>query len=178
MNIENRLLTTNPYSRPQKPIDIKGIVLHWVQNTMTSALFNWNYFEARKEGKLGYGSAHYLIGIDGEIIRAIPDDEMAYHCGAKKYTQYAFEKFGSYPNGKTIGIELCHIDDLGKMSKETWKSMIDLCAMLCKQYQLNPYRDITTHMAIVGTEKKKCPLYFFNNPDAFQLAQMKVEEAM
>ena len=47
MNIEDRLLTINPYSRSgEKQNKIEKIVVHWVGNAGSSALGNRNYFES------------------------------------------------------------------------------------------------------------------------------------
>ena len=46
MNIEDRLLTINPYSRSgEKQNKIEKIVVHWVGNAGSSAIGNRNYFE-------------------------------------------------------------------------------------------------------------------------------------
>lgn len=43
-NIEERLLTVNPYSRcGEKQGRIKNIVVHWVGNAGSSAIANRNY---------------------------------------------------------------------------------------------------------------------------------------
>ena len=87
MKIERKFLTENKFSRPNKNlIGVKGIVIHWVGNAGTSALANRNYFENLKNqkdiNKARYASAHFIIGLDGEIIQCLPADEMAYHVGA------------------------------------------------------------------------------------------------
>jgi N-acetylmuramoyl-L-alanine amidase CwlA len=159
-----KLLTPNRWSRPQKELDtVKGLVIHWVGNPGTSAEANWMYFENRKNGNTGYGSAHYIIGLKGEVIHCIPDSEMAYHVGAKYYTEYALEKFGAYPNNCTIGIETCHLDDDGNYSTATLLALHDLCVSLCKTWHLRPMGDITTHHAITH---KVCPKFFVDHPRA------------
>ena len=45
MNIEERLLTINPYSRTgEKQNKIENIIVHWVGNAGSSAIGNRNYF--------------------------------------------------------------------------------------------------------------------------------------
>ncbi len=86
--IIKKFLTPNKYSRPQKKLgEIKAIVIHWVANPNSKAISNRNFFESRKNGKKGYGSAHFIIGLQGEIIQCLPEGEQAYHVGAKHYTQ-------------------------------------------------------------------------------------------
>lgn len=168
MKIADDLLTVNPYSRPgKKLIEVASVVLHWVANPGTSPKANRDYFESRKNGKLGYGSAHYIIGIDGSILRCIPDNEMAYHVGAKTYTKFATEHFGPYPNNCTIGIELCHPEWDGVFTDETLESAHELCASLLREHELTT-TDIVRHFDITG---KDCPKYFVAHPE--ELAEFR-----
>ena len=160
-----KLLTPNEWSRPKTPLQsIGGLVIHWVGNPGTSAEQNRRYFEYRKEGIAGYGSTHYIVGLDGEVIHCIPDNEMAYHVGAKEYTRYALEKYGTYPNNCTIGIETCHLDWQGHYSTKTLEALAGLISNLCDIYKLHPIHDVTTHHAITG---KDCPRFFVERPKAF-----------
>lgn len=178
MKIIRQFLKPNEYSRPQKPIkEFKGIVIHWTANPNASAEANRRFFENRKTGMSGYGSAHYIIGQDGEIIQAIPDKEIAYHVGSsekdpasgKIYTDYARKKYGKYainyksssPNFCTIGIELCPTDDDGNFTEATINNAIELCAYLIKKHDMKT-DDITTHHDIVGW--KDCPRLWTKKP--------------
>ena len=166
MKIEQRLLTPNEWSRPQLKIrELKAIVIHWTANPNANAKQNWLFFEEKKTGMGGYGSAHYIIGQDGEIIQAIPNNEIAYHCGTDKedpesgqiYTTYARKKFGHYavhfqttsPNFCTIGVELCPTDNDGHFTERTINAAVELCAYLCNKHGLTA-DDITTHHEKVG----------------------------
>lgn len=163
--IIKNFLDKNEYSRPGLLLnEVKGIVWHWVANTNTSASQNRNFFYNRMFGKQGYGSAHYIIGIKGEIIQCIPNNEMAYHVGAKKYTKKAIKELGNYPNNSTIGIELCHIDDNGNMTKDTVVSLILLTKYLCDIYNLN-INNIYRHYDIT---KKLCPKIFVNDNNYYK----------
>ncbi len=177
MTITEMLIPVNEYSRPAKSLkNISGIVLHWVANPKSSALANRNFFETKQYGQHGYGSAHYVVDMSGSIIQCIPDKEMAYHCGSKSYTEYAYKKYGSYPNNCTIGIELCHPDWEGSFTDETFTAAVELSAELCRKYMLNPYADITTHRNIVGW--KSCPKWFGSHPEDFQLFQLEVADIL
>ncbi|MFA7030555.1 MAG: peptidoglycan recognition family protein, partial [Candidatus Cloacimonadaceae bacterium] len=163
--ITQELLTPNEYSRPETKLQtIKAIVLHWVANPNSTAKNNRNFFENRKNGRTGYGSAHYIIGLEGEIIQCIPDDEMAYHVGAKQYTNYAKTHLGTMPNNCTIGIELTHIDWEGTFQETTLNSAICLCRKLLFAYGLNK-ENIIRHYDVTG---KDCPKYFVDNDDEFE----------
>lgn len=165
VKIKDMLLTPNNYSRPQNKISVKGIVWHWVANPNTSAEANRNFFDNRKYGKTGYGSAHYIIGLDGEIVRCLPDNEMGYHVGSKTYSEDALKELSSYPNGTTIGIECTHTDWDGTMTDETRKSLIELTAELCKKYDLGA-DDIWLHQEVVLW--KDCHRWYVNNPVEFK----------
>lgn len=180
-DIQIAYLTPNPYSRPRRPLrSVKGLVIHWTENPGASALFNRNFYELRQHGKHGYGSAHYIIGLGGEIVQDIPLTEMAYHVGAHTYTPYAREKFGSYPNNCTIGIELCHLDWEGRQAPATLISALDLCAGLCEHYDLEPLDDITTHYAITlkVTPRGPCPKWFTEHPEEFEAFKQDVDRLL
>ena len=189
MTIKQHLLTPNKWSRPQLRIkEVLAIVMHWTANPKANAEQNRNYFESRKNGKDGYGSAHYVIGQDGTVIQCIPTNEVAYHCGSsqkdptsnKYYTDYAREKFKHYaenwqtnsPNFCTIGIELCPTDYEGHYTDATIDSAIVLCGQLCKQFNLQA-EDITTHHAIVGW--KDCPRLWVKHPELLYAFRKVVE---
>lgn len=167
LEIQERFLTPNPYSRPQRKLNkVKGIVIHWVANPNTSALANRNYFEnlsKQTDPENGtYASAHYIIGLNGEVIQCLPDDEMAYHVGSNIYTQEALSRLSSYPNNCTIGIECCHIDWQGRMTDKTYESLVRLTARKLKQFGLT-VNDLWRHYDVVGW--KDCHRWFVNNPD-------------
>jgi N-acetylmuramoyl-L-alanine amidase len=90
MERQEKLLTVNPYSRSGQPLSggVKGIVIHWVANPKTTAENNRNYFEGLKnlghKKDVRYAGAHFIIGLEGELIQCIPENEIAYHVGANK----------------------------------------------------------------------------------------------
>ncbi len=182
MNIEKDFLTVNEYSRPGKKLKcVKAVVMHWTANPNASAKANRDFFESKKTGMSGHGSAHYIVGTDGEIIQCIPEDEIAYHCGSSQkdpesgriYTDEARERFGQYailcstlsPNLCTIGIELCPTDASGHFSDATITSAMKLCADILLRYGLTE-KDITTHHDVVGW--KDCPRLWTEHPVLFK----------
>lgn len=161
VKIEERLLTPNKYSRPCTPIGtVRKIVLHWVGNANSTAINNRNYFESLKDKKI-YASSHYIIGLQGEVILCVPEEEVAYH--------------GNDANSYSIGVENCHPDWGGKFNDETYKSLIELCADLCKRYGLNPMTDIIRHYDIT---KKDCPSYYVKNYAEFDRLKGDVKTAL
>lgn len=97
----------------------------------------------------------------GEIIQCIPENEWAY-C-----TNEA--------NAYSISIENCHPYSDGKFNDATRQSLIELCADLCKRYNLNPVKDIIRHYDISG---KRCPLYWVTHPEDFAKFKNEVKVYM
>lgn len=174
--IIEKLLTPNKYSRPQKKlIGVRGVVVHWVANPQASAEANRNFFENRKLGKTGYGSAHYIIDLDGDVIRCIPENEMAYHVGSETYTKEALSKLSTYPNNCTIGIECCHVDWNGKMTDATYNTLVELATDLLKKYKLTA-DDLWLHKEVVGW--KDCHKWFVDHPDEWKKFKELVREKL
>ena len=94
MQITEKLLTPNKYSRPQiKLAKVTKIAVHYVGNPGTTAINNRNYFESLKEqipdssGKyrlnkdgsymtykgervaLRWVSSHFVVGLSGEVVQ-------------------------------------------------------------------------------------------------------------
>lgn len=148
MQITENLLTPNQYSRPQTPLKkVTKIAIHYVGNPNTSALSNRNYFENCKNIKK-YVSSHFVIGLQGEIIQCVPENEIAY-C-----TNQA--------NSYSISIETCHPKADGIFSDITYISLCELCAYLVKKYKLT-VNDLIRHYDVTT---KQCPLHW--SPTKYQ----------
>ena len=139
---------------------MKNIVVHWVGNANTTAINNRNYFESLKTKKI-YASSHYIIGLDGEIIQCVPENEVAYHA--------------SQANSYSIGIECCHPDWNGKFNDKTYQSLIELCVDICKRYKLDPQKTLIRHYDVT---KKQCPLYYVQHQDAWEMLKYDVSVAL
>lgn len=171
MKIIQDLLTPNKYSRPEIPLEVvKGIVVHYVANKNTSAKANRNFFELREDGSYGFGSTHYIIGLEGEIIQCVPENEVCYHVGAKKYIPGIQDKLGKKPNYSTIGIETCHITDTGVMTPKTRNTLVIFVTQLLKKYNLSIY-ELFRHFDITG---KICPRFFVDNTDEWDRFRIQV----
>lgn len=170
--ITQNLLTINKYSRPAIKINtIKGIVVHYTASPMGTAIANRNYFENLKNQTTRYASAHYIVGLQGEIIQCVPENEICYHVGA---TTYKTTKLGTYPNNCTIGVEMCNIDTTGNFSTDTYNMSVELCANLLKKYNLT-IDGLFRHYDVTG---KACPLLFVNNESKWLEFKSKVAEKL
>jgi N-acetylmuramoyl-L-alanine amidase len=169
------LYTENRYSRPCILLKaVKGIVVHWVANPMSSAMANRNYFEGLKDqappNDSRFASAHYIIGLEGEILRCVPDNEICYHVGADRYPGEVMRRLSSYPNNCTIGIELCHSGQDGKFNEQTLNSCAGLVSSLLATYRLTNV-DVWRHYDITG---KICPKYFVEHKDEWDAFKASV----
>lgn len=174
--IREALLTPNPYSRPGTPIvKVQAVAMHWVGNPGTSAMATRNYWETLKDGSL-YASAHYAVDAR-EIVRAVPETEIAYHVGPwKDTTPWALERFGHQtPNNFCLGVELTHPDWSGAFSEVVLERARLLVAYLCAHYGLNPLTDIITHNMCTG---KDCPRFWVAHPECLEAFRKSVGRTM
>ena len=145
------LLTVNEYSRPGLALEqVNGIVVHYTANPGSTAQQNRDYFEGLKDSKATKASAHFVVGISGEIVQCIPTKEIAYASNNR--------------NSDTVAIETCHLDESGQYTKETYDSLVALCAFLCGKFNLTS-KNIIRHYDVTG---KICPKYFVDHEDAWE----------
>lgn len=150
-NITEDFLSVNPYSRPGESLpQVNNIFVHYTANKKTSAAQNRSYFENLGKTKETSASAHFIIGYEGEIIQCIPLDEIGYAVVGRNYD--------------SVSIECCYLEENGEFTKETYDSLIWLCAWLLQEYNLSP-QDILRHYDEGG---KKCPLYYVEHEDAWK----------
>jgi len=147
-NKQNRPFLRDPQNYALK--QIKGIVAHWTANTDkgANAKANVHYFQIADR----FASAHFVVD-DRSIYQCIPDNEVAYHVGAKLYRADGERiRAGSgTPNNYLIGFEMCVNSD-GDWDK-TYKNATELAAYLLSKYQFTVY-DLYRHHDITG---KDCP---------------------
>jgi len=149
--IEQEFLPINEYSRPGSFTgEITGIVIHYIGNPNTTAMQNRNYFANLSVTGDRYASSNFIIGLEGEVIQCVPVDEIAYASNDR--------------NIDTISIELCHPDDSGAFTDETYARAVILAAWLCNEYGLEA-GSIIRHYDVTG---KICPKFFVDNEDEWE----------
>ena len=146
MAIVTEYMTKNPCYQSGRTITVKGLMLHSVgcaQPNPRVFVKNWN------SASYDRACVHGFIGEDEAII-TLPCLETAgkamraWHCGASG-------------NNTHIGVEMCEpscirytsgsnftCSDLAEaraVAKRTYEAAVELFAMLCKQYNLNPIAD-------------------------------------
>lgn len=145
--IEQDLIDVDGVSRDGEKLEaFHDVVIHYVGNPDTTARQNRNYFNNPDSSV----SAHFVVGLDGEIIQCIPLSETSAASNNR--------------NGDTISIEVCHPDDTGKFNEATYRSLVKLTAWLLQAGDLS-VDHVIRHYDITG---KECPRYFVRNPEAWE----------
>ena len=149
LNINLHLLTKNPYSRPGTALSkINAVVIHYTASPGGTAEQNREYFEDLKAFKTRKASAHFIVGLNGEIVQCIPTKEIAYASNNR--------------NKDTVAIECCHSDDSGKFNSATLDSVKKLTAWLLVKNGLTAEDGIIRHYDVSG---KLCPKYFVEHEE-------------
>ncbi len=149
--VDKQLLTPNPYSRPETPVQkVNAIVIHYVGNPGTSAAANRSFFEGLAVSGETYASSNFIVGLEGEILQCVPVNEVAY-CSSDR-------------NSDTVSIEVCHPDAEGQFTQASMASLVKLTAWLCEAFHLSA-DDVIRHYDVTG---KECPLYYVHHPEAWE----------
>lgn len=159
--IDVQLLDINPYSRPGTQTDgITGVVIHYTANPGSTAQENRDYFNGLQFSQETSASSNFVVGLEGEIIQCVPTWEVAYASNER--------------NADTVSIEVCHPDESGRFTDETYRSLVQLTAWLCVKFGLTG-EDVIRHYDVTG---KICPKYFVENEDEWEAFRQNVERAM
>ncbi len=163
--VEQDFIRKNIFSRPDVSLKrVDNIVIHYVANPGKSAMQNRNYFDGLADQDPNApgqsASAHFIVGLEGEVVQCIPVSEMAYAAAPR--------------NNDTISIETCHPDETGEYTQATYDSLVKLTASLCVQLKLDE-NDLIRHHDVNG---KNCPKYFVENEAAWKQFKKDVKAAM
>ena len=145
--VDKQIISETAGGRPGTKLDsVKDIAIHYVANPGSTAQNNHDYFD-QPETQV---SAHFVVGLDGEIIQCLPLNEMSYATNDR--------------NKDTISIEVCHPDETGQFNQATYDSLVKLTAWLCDNCGISR-ENVIRHYDVTG---KPCPLYFVDHPDAWE----------
>ena len=146
MKLVESILTKNPCYTTDRKITVKGVMLHSVgcPQPKASVFLNlWNnpsYDNACVHG--------FIDGNDGTVYQTLPWNHRGWHCGS-----------GSRGSGNNthIGVEMCEpayikytsgssftcsdVAEAKAVTKRTYEAAVELFAMLCKEYSLDPLMD-------------------------------------
>lgn len=146
MKLVQSILTKNPCYKAGKKIAVKGLMLHSVGCSQPKAsvfINSWN--------RASYSRAcvhAFIDGNDGTVYQTLPWNHRGWHAGGSA-------------NNTHIGVEMCEPACIRYTSgsgftvsnkaeaqacvKRTYEAAVELFAMLCKQYGLNPMTNIISH---------------------------------
>lgn len=152
LNLVQSILTKNPCYTSGRKITVKGLMLHSVGCPQPSAqvfVRNWN--------KASYGRAcvhGFIDANDGTVYQTLPWNHRGWHCGGSG-------------NNTHIGVEMCEPACIKYTSganftcsdkaaaqacaKRTYDAAVQLFAMLCKEYKLDPLGD-----GVIVSHKEGC----------------------
>ncbi|MGV3464747.1 MAG: N-acetylmuramoyl-L-alanine amidase, partial [Heyndrickxia sp.] len=109
----------------------------------------------------------------------IPLNEVAYHanekpCKISKLAATASYYKGGGANLTSIGVEMC-VEKNGTIHQDTISRSVDVAVQLCKQFNLDPLKDIYRHYDITG---KNCPAPWVKNGQEFEDFKKRVNEKL
>ena len=146
MKLVESILTRNPCYTAGRKITVKGLMLHSVgcpQPKASAFINSWN--SPAHDSSCVHG---FIDGNDGTVYQTLPWNHRGWHCGSGNK--------GS-GNNTHIGVELCEpacirytagsnftCSDMvtaKAVAKRTYEAAVELFAMLCKKYSLDPLAD-------------------------------------
>ncbi len=146
MKLVENILTRNPCYTAERKITVKGLMLYSVgcpQPRASAFINSWN------SPSHDSSCVHdFIDGNDGTVYQTLPWNHSGWHCGS-----------GSKGNGNNnhIGVEMCEpaciwytagsnftcfdVVAAKAVAKRTYEVAMELFAMLCKKYSLDPLAD-------------------------------------
>lgn len=196
MRVVDSFLPVSDYGRSTRKLkDLRAVVLHWTGAPGQRAQGTRSWFAGGQDKSGVYASAHYIIDIDGVILRCVPEDEVCWHVGSSRndpasgrlYTDWTRRCLAGFthnpvnPNYCTVGIEMCVPDKDGTFTDATVAAAEELVADIVSRHGLvDRSRDVraqlnavvATHHQIVGW--KDCPLLWSRRPELFEQFKNRV----
>ena len=146
MKLVESIMTRNPCYTAGRKITVKGLMLHSVgcpQPKASAFIYSWNSLSHASSCVHGF-----IDGIDGTVYQTLPWNHRGWHCGSGNK--------GS-GNNTHIGVEMCesacikytagsnftcsNLAEAKAVAKRTYEAAVELFAMLCRKYSLNPLVD-------------------------------------
>ena len=146
MKLVESIMTRNPCYAAGRKITVKGLMLHSVgcpQPKASAFISSWN--SPAHDTSCVHG---FIDGNDGTVYQTLPWNHRGWHCGS-----------GSKGSGNNthIGVEMCEpacirytagsnftCSDMAEakaVAERTYEAAVELFAMLCKKYGLDPLAD-------------------------------------
>ena len=147
MTITDSLIPKNKYNRPGTKSTPKRICVHYTGDCGATAEQLSKYWQnvaagVFKDKPWSWTSAQYIVGLNGEVVRCIPDNEIAYAAANQ--------------NADTIHIEVCYKQKSGAFEEISIVALGELVRSLMKKYAI-PAGKVVRHYDLTG---KLCPAYY------------------
>ena len=147
MTITDSLIPKNKYNRPGTKSTPKRICVHYTGDCGATAEQLTKYWQnvaagVFKDKPWSWTSAQYIVGLNGEVVRCIPDNEIAYAAANQ--------------NADTIHIEVCYKQKSGAFEEKSIVALGELVRSLMKKYAI-PAGKVVRHYDLTG---KLCPAYY------------------
>ena len=143
MKLVESILTKNPCYTKGEKITVAGLMLHSVgcpQPKASAFISNWNRADYDRACVHGF-----IDGNDGVVYQTLPWNHRGWHAGGAA-------------NNTHIGVEMCepvcikyepnsatftclNVEEARAVAKRTYAAAVELFAMLCKKYNLDPMKD-------------------------------------
>ena len=146
MKLVESILTKNPCYTAGRKIEVKGLMLHSVgcsQPSVLAFIKNWNSPSFDRACVHGF-----IDGNDGTVYQTLPWNHRGWHSGSS---------INGSANNTHIGVEMCEpscityvggatfkcsdIVTAKAVAERTYEAAVELFAMLCKKYSLDPLTD-------------------------------------
>ena len=165
MNVQTKLLPMHDHTRSGIHLPaVRGVVFHYPRAPGWSAEQVYSYIEnIPRTEPTKMASYHYIVGLVGENLQMIPENECAWASGPSGDTLPDTERLlGGKPNWRTISICMCHPDKSGEYLSATLDSARELAAWILRRHNA---KIILRHYDCTG---KYCPAWFVDHPDDWE----------
>lgn len=147
MKITEKIIPVNKYNRPGTASKPTRICVHYNGQAGTGADRLALYYANVAAGMFpdkpdSWTSTQYIVGINGEVIRIVPDNEVAYAAANR--------------NNGTIHIEVCYKQNSGEFEQVSKAALRELVQYLMKKYGISA-DNVVRHYDLTG---KYCPMYY------------------
>lgn len=147
MKIIDKIISKNRYNRIGLASTPKRICVHYTGQAGTGADRLALYYANVAAGMFpdkpnSWTSTQYIVGLNGEVVRIVPDNEISYAASGH--------------NDGTLHIEVCYKHNSGEFEQASKTALRELVQYLMKKYGI-PADKVLRHYDLTG---KRCPAYY------------------
>lgn len=143
--MNQRVIACHPSNYGGRRKQTKYLVVHYTAGDGDTAQNNGDYFAREPVG----ASAHWFVD-EKEAVLSVPEDRIAWHCGAESY------RHEDCRNNNSLAVELCSRKNGAgeyEIPFRTMENGAELLQKLMKKYGI-PMENVLRHYDVTG---KKCP---------------------